>query len=81
MSKLNWLQMPIAEKVVIRVAVADNGMKAVIWSDDAVVFAFPGVLIEYGNLQKVPKNVRFVDRESAESWCEEEIDQWKPIPQ
>lgn len=80
-SKLDWMQMPIG-KWVFRFAIADNGMKAVIWADDAVVFAFPGAFIEYGNLRKVAnvKNV-FVDRESAESWCEEEIDQWKPIPQ
>jgi hypothetical protein len=77
MGKLNW-RYSSDDKHCYAIAVAENGMTAVIVAEDEV-FLFPLTFVEYNGLRKVSKTM-FADRESAEKWCEEEVEQWIVVP-
>ncbi len=78
MGKLNWRYFS-DDKYWYAIAVAENGMTAMIMSEDQVFF-FPLAFVEYNGLRKVSLKTSFADRESAEKWCEEEIEQWIVAP-
>lgn len=77
MSRLQWQDFA-DDKRHYAIAIADNGMQAVIIGNTEA-FLFPVVFVNSGKLRKISEPL-FVDRESAEEWCENEIAQWIPNP-